>query len=109
MKILISAESTIDMPQELLDKYGIKTLPYGIFLGEELVEDRLGISEEIYKYVNDNFDFSVSNIINELELLNPIYYDIEESDIFATGLTYMKIAEAIIAIIPNRELIIILT
>lgn len=32
--------------------------------------------EEIYKYVNDNFDFSVQNIIDELELLRPIYYNI---------------------------------
>lgn len=54
MKILISAESTIDLPQELLDKYGIKTVPFGIFLGEELVADRFGISEEIYKYVEES-------------------------------------------------------
>ena len=32
--------------------------------------------EEIYKYVEDNFDFSVSNIINELDLLNTRYYPI---------------------------------
>ena len=32
--------------------------------------------DDIYKYVNDNFDFSVSNIINELDLLKPIYYDL---------------------------------
>lgn len=32
--------------------------------------------EEIYNYVNSNFDFSVSNIINELDLCRPIYYDL---------------------------------
>lgn len=32
--------------------------------------------EEIYNYVNNNFDFSVQNIIDELELLRPIYYDL---------------------------------
>lgn len=32
--------------------------------------------EEIYNYVNNNFDFSVQNIINELNLLRPIYYDV---------------------------------
>ena len=32
--------------------------------------------EEIYDYVNDNFDFSVQNIIDELDLLKPIYYDL---------------------------------
>lgn len=32
--------------------------------------------EEIYKYVDKNFDFSVQNIIEELDLLNPIYYNL---------------------------------
>ena len=32
--------------------------------------------EELYRYVNDNFDFSVQNIINELDLLRPIYYNL---------------------------------
>ena len=31
--------------------------------------------KKIYDYVNDNFDFSVQNIIDELDLLRPIYYD----------------------------------
>ena len=31
---------------------------------------------EIYQYVLDNFDFSVSNMIQELDLLKPIYYDL---------------------------------
>jgi S-adenosylmethionine synthetase len=29
--------------------------------------------EEIEKFVTDNFDFSVGNIIKELDLLKPIY------------------------------------
>ena len=32
--------------------------------------------KDIYKYVNNNFDFSVQNIIDELFLLKPIYYDL---------------------------------
>lgn len=32
--------------------------------------------EEIYNYVNKNFDFSVQNIIDELDLLNIKYYDL---------------------------------
>jgi len=31
--------------------------------------------EKIYEFVNNNFDFSVNNIINELELQKPIYYN----------------------------------
>ena len=32
--------------------------------------------EDIYRYVNENFDFSVDNIIKELDLLRPIYYEL---------------------------------
>lgn len=32
--------------------------------------------EDIYKFINDNFDFSVDNIIKELNLNRPIYYQI---------------------------------
>lgn len=53
MKIALSAESTIDMPQELLDKYKIVTLPFGITFKDKLVEDHFGISQEIFDFVND--------------------------------------------------------
>jgi len=52
MKIVISAESTIDMPQEMLDKYNIKTTAFGINFNNNLVEDRFGISSEIFEYVD---------------------------------------------------------
>lgn len=32
--------------------------------------------KDIYKFIEENFDFRVSNIINELQLKNPIYYNI---------------------------------
>ena len=32
--------------------------------------------DKIYDFVNKNFDFSVSNIINELNLRNVSYYDV---------------------------------
>ena len=32
--------------------------------------------DKIYEIVNNNFNFSVDNIIKELDLLNPIYYDL---------------------------------
>lgn len=33
-------------------------------------------TESIYEYVENNFNFSVDNIINELDLRNPIYYEL---------------------------------
>lgn len=53
MKIIISAESTIDLPQELLDKYNIKTTPFGINFNDKLVNDEFGISKDIFKFVED--------------------------------------------------------
>lgn len=52
MKIVISAESTIDLPQELLDKYNIKTTPFTINLGDEIIEDHFGVSKEIFEFVD---------------------------------------------------------
>ena len=51
MKIAISAESAIDLPKELLEKYKINTIPFTINFNDELVEDRFGISEEIFAFV----------------------------------------------------------
>lgn len=51
-----------------------KSKPLSIYID---TKDTNKISmDEIYKYVNDNFDFSVQNIIDELDLLRPIYYKI---------------------------------
>ena len=52
MKICISAESTIDLPKELLNKYKIKTTPFGINFNNNLVEDKEGISKEIFEFVD---------------------------------------------------------
>lgn len=51
MKIAISAESTVDLPQELLEKYNIHTLPFGVNMGENLVEDGPGVSNQVFEYV----------------------------------------------------------
>lgn len=51
MKIAISAESTIDLPQNLLDQFGITTTPFSITFGDKLEKDRLGISKDIFSFV----------------------------------------------------------
>ena len=43
-------------------------------LHDEIVEEAKNL--DIYKFINDNFDFSVDNIIKELNLNRPIYYQI---------------------------------
>ena len=51
MKIAISAETTIDMPKELLEKYNIHTTAFTILLGEETKLDGELKSDEIFEYV----------------------------------------------------------
>lgn len=52
MKIAISAESTIDIPQELLDKYDIRITPFTINFNDKIVEDYFGVSQEIFDFVD---------------------------------------------------------
>lgn len=53
MKIVISAESTIDLPEEILNEYDIHTLPFGIEFNGELTPDRFGISKDIFAFVEE--------------------------------------------------------
>lgn len=49
-------------------------LPIHLFI--DTFNTELVSVEGIYKYVKDNFDFSVDNIIKELDLKRPIYYEL---------------------------------
>lgn len=49
-------------------------MPISIFI-ETFGTNKIEIVE-IEKYINDNFNFSVDNIIKELDLKKPIYYDL---------------------------------
>ena len=52
MKICISAESTIDLPKDLLEEFGIKTIPFGVILGEKNGFDGEITPDIIYDYVD---------------------------------------------------------
>ena len=52
MKICISAESTIDLPKNLLDEFEIKTVPFTILLGTETGLDGVITPNEIFDYVD---------------------------------------------------------
>ena len=49
--------------------------------------------DEIYKYVSDNFDFRVQNIIDELDLKRPIYYDLAAYGHFGRNTSWEKIKD----------------
>lgn len=59
---------------ELQVSYTIgKSKPLSIYI-DTFSTNKVSI-EEIYRYVDNYFDFSVANIVKELDLLKPIYYE----------------------------------
>lgn len=67
MKIAITAESTIDLPKELLEKYNIKTLPFTVILGDEEFKDGEITSSDIFKFVETNKILPKTSAINEVQ------------------------------------------
>ena len=67
MKIAITAESTIDMPKDLLEKFGIKTLPYTILLGDDVELDGDGIADKIFEYVGKTKVLPKTSAINDMQ------------------------------------------
>ena len=67
MKIAISAESTNDLTQELLQKYDIKVIPYEIVLKDRTFKDGEMTTEELFDYVDKNGTLPKTNAINEYE------------------------------------------
>ena len=67
MKIAITAESTIDLPKELLEKYDIKTVPFTVILGDKEGRDGEITSDIIFDYVKETGILPKTTAINEYE------------------------------------------
>lgn len=67
MKIAISAESTIDLPKELLTKYDIHTVPFTILLGDEAKLDGEVHPQEIFDYVKKTKILPKTSAVNEAQ------------------------------------------
>ena len=65
MKIAITAESTIDLPLELLNKYNIKIIPFSVILGDNEYKDGEITSNDIFKFVAENKVLPKTSAINE--------------------------------------------
>lgn len=54
-KVLITRDSTSDLPPELIEKLNIKTIPLVVTLGDKAYQDGIDISpEDIYKYHDEH-------------------------------------------------------
>lgn len=67
MRIGISAESTIDLPKELLEKYDIHTVPFTVTLGDKTGLDGEITSKEIIEFVNKNGILPKTSAVNAFQ------------------------------------------
>ena len=67
MKICISAESTVDLPQNLLDEFDIHTIPFSVLLGEKLGLDGVITPTEIFDYVDKTGVLPKTSAVNQAQ------------------------------------------
>ncbi len=65
MNIVISAENTIDLPKELLDKYNIHVIPFNVTLGDQTSNSYT--TAEIFDYVDKTGILPKTSAVNEVE------------------------------------------
>lgn len=65
MRIAITAESTIDLPKELLEKFDIKTIPFYVVLGDDEYKDGEIAPSKIYDFVKQSKMLPKTSAINE--------------------------------------------
>lgn len=64
-KILITRDSTSDLPADILEKYNIKTIPLSITLGDKTYLDGVDISPDfIYKYHAEHGELPKTSAVN---------------------------------------------
>jgi len=71
MKIKILADSTCDLPEELLQKHNIRIVPLSIYVGEEVRKDGVDITpNDIFDYVNSGKGICRTSAVNVGEYLD---------------------------------------
>ena len=70
VKIAISAESTIDLTKELIEKFDFKIVPFQIFLGDENRYDGEVTCDEIINFVDKNKVLPKTGAVNESQYSN---------------------------------------
>ena len=67
MKICISAESTIDLPESLLKEFDIKTIPFTVLLGDKPGFDGEVTPTQIFDYVDRTGVLPRTSAINQMQ------------------------------------------
>lgn len=67
MKIAITAESTIDLPQEMLDEYQIKTVPFTVIMGDEEYADGNIDPNKLFEYTKTTKKLPKTSAVNQYQ------------------------------------------
>lgn len=67
MKIAISAESTIDLPKELLQKFDIHTVPFTVIMGDNVYLDGEFDNTKLFEYFDKNRKLPSTSAVNEYQ------------------------------------------
>lgn len=67
MRIAITAESTVDLTEEIKKDYDIKTVPFTILLGEQTYKDGEISPEKIFEFVKDTKKLPKTSAVNEYQ------------------------------------------
>lgn len=67
MKIVISAESTIDLPKELLEEFDIHTIPYTVIMGGKDYLDGVVSCDDIFTFVSGSGELPKTSAINKYQ------------------------------------------
>lgn len=81
MRIAITAESTIDLPKELLQEFDIRTIPFTIVMGEESKLDGEFPVSELFEYTEKTGKLPRTSAVNEFqfeEFFNEILKEYDE-------------------------------
>ena len=78
-KVIISADSTCDLPKEILEKYNIITTPLHVTLGEKTYDDLVDITpDEIYEYFEKTGKLPKTSAVNMQEYIDKFKPYIDE-------------------------------
>ena len=67
MRIAISAESTVDLTKEIIERFELKLVPFNIQLGEKVGFDGEITTDEIISYVNEKKVLPKTSAVNEYQ------------------------------------------
>ena len=81
MKIGISAESTIDMPKELLEKYDIHIVPFMVNVGEQTYKDGEIENEQLFEFFNETKKLPTTSAVNSEQYKEHFYNMLSKYDV----------------------------